>query len=464
MLFVGGLGVRWAARHLGIVGAGRARRGGRVPAVAVRAAVPVTHLGDAAAVGRARLARRADRSLAARRASWRRRRAVRARRRHRRRAERDGNGDDRAGARAVAAARGVAAARSRGVAPSRLLPASVACASRCRCGGSRCWSCRAATAPMCSPTPRRWRPSRSRRRAPRRCAAWATGCSTSATRSASRRRRPRLHGVGTVRGHQLRCSPGLASPGSRSPGCRARRFAALLVFVGIVLAVGVHPIDDPSPLMSPFAESSRSSLVLALRSSTRALPMAVSASRSARVRSSPPSRAGSSRHQWLAGAAVTALAAAQPARAVDGGFVDAALARDQDPPAAWTAAAADLDALPTGFRVMQLPGAEFGAFRWGYTVDPPLPGLTERPFVTRDLLPLGSARSDGPAVRARRPLPDGHRRAGVDRAHCPTVRRRHDLGTERHPVRPLPHPPAGAHRVVVHHRRGGRARRPDHVR
>ena len=27
---------------------------------------------------------------------------------------------------------------------------------------------------------------------------------------------------------------------------------------------------------------------------------------------------------------------------------------------------------------MQLPGAEFGAYRWGYTVDPPLPGLTEQ--------------------------------------------------------------------------------------
>ena len=42
-------------------------------------------------------------------------------------------------------------------------------------------------------------------------------------------------------------------------------------------------------------------------------------------------------------------------------------------------------------RVLQLPGAEFGAFRWGYTVDQPLPGLTDKPLITRDLLPLGSA-------------------------------------------------------------------------
>ena len=71
-------------------------------------------------------------------------------------------------------------------------------------------------------------------------------------------------------------------------------------------------------------------------------------------------------------------------------LVDPALERDEDPPAAWTEAAAALDEAPEGFRVMQLPGAEFGAFTWGYTVDPPLPGLSDRPLVTRDLLPLGS--------------------------------------------------------------------------
>ncbi len=42
-------------------------------------------------------------------------------------------------------------------------------------------------------------------------------------------------------------------------------------------------------------------------------------------------------------------------------------------------------------RVLQLPGAEFGAFDWGYTVDQPLVSATTRPLVTRDLLPLGSA-------------------------------------------------------------------------
>ena len=49
ILFVAGLGVRWLARLLGIVGRGRGGRGGGVPAVAVRAAVPLADLADAAA-------------------------------------------------------------------------------------------------------------------------------------------------------------------------------------------------------------------------------------------------------------------------------------------------------------------------------------------------------------------------------------------------------------------------------
>ena len=170
----------------------------------------------------------------------------------------------------------------------------------------------------------------------------------------------------------------------------SRRYAALLVFVGVVLAVGVHPIDNPSPLMSPFAGNSRSSLALALRSSTRALPLStlgIALGAGAFV-----TALGSTRFRvrhivpWLAGV----LAVANLPVLFNGGLVDANLVRDENPPAAWSQAAAALDAAPAGYRVFELPGTEFGAFRWGYTVDPPLPGLTTKPLVTRDLLPLGS--------------------------------------------------------------------------
>lgn len=173
-----------------------------------------------------------------------------------------------------------------------------------------------------------------------------------------------------------------------------RRFAALLVGAGIVLGVGVHPIDDPSPLMSLLVGDGEGGLALALRSSTRAVPvlligLALGAAHvvtAVRV----PGRIDPRRLRLATAGAIAAVAVVALPALRNGGFVDEALERDQDPPAAWLAAAADLDDRPEGYRVLQVPGTEFGAFQWGYTVDQPLPALTERPLITRDLLPLGS--------------------------------------------------------------------------
>ncbi len=179
-----------------------------------------------------------------------------------------------------------------------------------------------------------------------------------------------------------------------------RRYAALLIGVGTILAVGVHPIDDPSPVMSVLLGDGEGGLALALRSSTRAVPvlvlglalgaaMAVGTLRGVRL------HLRFTDHRIRADGAlavvVAILAVANLPALRTGGFVDPALERDADPPASWLDAAAYLDELPDGYRVLQVPGTEFGAYRWGYTVDQPLPALTERPLVTRDLLPLGSA-------------------------------------------------------------------------
>lgn len=170
-----------------------------------------------------------------------------------------------------------------------------------------------------------------------------------------------------------------------------RRFAALLILAGIVLAVGVHPIADASPLMSPLAENSRSALSLAIRSSTRALP--VSNLGLALAIGALVTAVGATRFRLrsLAPLLVVLIAVANLPVLLNGGFVDRALERDESPPTAWLEASAHLDNTSSEYRVLQLPGSEFGAFRWGYTVDPPLPGLTTKPLVTRDLLPLGSA-------------------------------------------------------------------------
>ena len=162
-----------------------------------------------------------------------------------------------------------------------------------------------------------------------------------------------------------------------------------------MLGVGVHPIDDPSPLMDLLLGDGTSGAALALRSSTRAVPLLVlglALGAGALADALAPLRlAGRVSWRPLAVAAVGLLAVANLPVLTGHRLVDPAIDRDQDPPAAWSAAAAALDAADTGGRVLQLPGQEFGAFRWGYTVDPPLPGMTDRPLVTRDLLPLGSA-------------------------------------------------------------------------
>ena len=174
-----------------------------------------------------------------------------------------------------------------------------------------------------------------------------------------------------------------------------RQFAVALVVTGVVLGVGVHPIDDPSPLMDLLLGDGTSGAALALRSSTRAVPMlmlGLALGAGVLVDALGPLRI-SSRVSWrpVALAGVGLLALANLPVLTGHRLVDPAIDRDEYPPAAWLDATAALDADPDGGRVLQLPGQEFGAFRWGYTVDPPLPGLTDRPLVTRDLLPLGSA-------------------------------------------------------------------------
>jgi arabinofuranan 3-O-arabinosyltransferase len=175
---------------------------------------------------------------------------------------------------------------------------------------------------------------------------------------------------------------------------RHRSYAIALIVSGVILGVGVHSIDDPSPFIDIIIGDTASGAALALRSSTRAVPvlmLGLALGIGMLVDALAPVRLGSQLSlRPLAVAAVALIAVANLPALTGRRLVDPALDRDEDPPAAWADAAAALDDAPGGYRVLQLPGAEFGAFRWGYTVDPPLPGLTDRPLVTRDLLPLGS--------------------------------------------------------------------------
>lgn len=177
-----------------------------------------------------------------------------------------------------------------------------------------------------------------------------------------------------------------------------RQFAAVLTAVGMLLAVGVHPVDGSSPLMRLVTGDSEGGLALALRSSTRAVPLVVlglALGTAALVERASTARLG---RRWpvqlsprrLAAGSVALLAVANMPSIWSANLVDPAIDRESELPTAWTDAAESLDTA-ADTRVLQLPGAEFGAFDWGYTSDQPVVSATDLPVVTRDLLPLGSA-------------------------------------------------------------------------
>ncbi len=91
-----------------------------------------------------------------------------------------------------------------------------------------------------------------------------------------------------------------------------------------------------------------------------------------------------------------------------GQMVDRNLRRDEDIPDHWQEAADFLDSRDDGTRVLELPGTDFAAYRWGNTVDPITPGLIDRPYAARELIPLGTPVSANLMNAIDRPLQEGN--------------------------------------------------------
>lgn len=178
---------------------------------------------------------------------------------------------------------------------------------------------------------------------------------------------------------------------------RHRAFFVLVMVVGFVIAVGAHPYDDPSVLgglFKDFAESS--SFGLALRSTARAVPLvALGVAVLLGVGVNAVATWARGRRVPVVGVVVAGLVIVLAIvnlpslwqREIFGANLD----RDEDVPSYWSAAVAELDARDDGTRVLEIPGADFASYRWGNTVDPITPGLMDRPYVARELVPWGSA-------------------------------------------------------------------------
>ena len=167
-----------------------------------------------------------------------------------------------------------------------------------------------------------------------------------------------------------------------------RRWVTSLWLIGVVVAVGAH--GDSWFSRQLLSGNARSTLLLAFRSSTRAVPLILLAGCLAvavaltEVSTRRPSVA------MPVALGIGVLAVLQLPAIWNGTLVDRQLRRPEQVPVPWVDAANALEQRGAKTRVLELPGQEFSAFRWGTTTDQLLPGLMTRPTLTRDLLPLGS--------------------------------------------------------------------------
>ena len=180
---------------------------------------------------------------------------------------------------------------------------------------------------------------------------------------------------------------------------RHRIYFAALVVVGVVIAVGAHPYDSPTPVGAAFKHLSQGSTVaFALRSTGRAVPIVIlgfAGLLGAGTTAAVDRLRARERRRWAIAIPVLLgllLLVNLPALWT-GSFYGDNLQRPEALPQYWKDAAAYLDAQGNDTRVLELPGSDFGSYRWGQTVDPITPGIMDRPYVARELIPYGSAAS-----------------------------------------------------------------------
>lgn len=172
---------------------------------------------------------------------------------------------------------------------------------------------------------------------------------------------------------------------------RERVYFLLLLLIGMILAVGGHPWDDgAAPVPAAFRFFLESDAGLSMRSLPRAAPLVMLA---LAVFSASLVEAIGERRPTLVrpvAAGVMVLAVLNLSPLLTGRMVDHNLDRAEDIPGWWDEAARLLDERDDGTRVLELPGSDFASYRWGNTVDPVLPGLMDRPYVARELIPYGT--------------------------------------------------------------------------
>jgi hypothetical protein len=172
---------------------------------------------------------------------------------------------------------------------------------------------------------------------------------------------------------------------------RHRAYFVLLLAVGTLIAVGAWPYADPSPYGALFKVFNETSAGLALRNTPRAVPLIVLAL--AGLLAAAVSALAARRREVLAAGVVIALALLAFLPVWRYGYLSGGVERDEELPDYWTRAATAIDRRGDETRVLEVPGSAFAAYRWGDTIEPITPGITDRPYVAREVLPSGAPQS-----------------------------------------------------------------------
>ncbi len=227
-----------------------------------------------------------------------------------------------------------------------------------------------------------------------------------------------------------------------------RAAALVLLLVGLAVSVGAAPLGDSSLYGSVFEWwATNSTAGMALRSTPRAAPLVVlalafglgAASEWARRRLAD--RPSGQRRSFAAPAIAIALVIVQVGPWFSGAVLTSSLLRDETLPdhqlalAAWLNETVD-DPDDPGGRVYEMPAADFAYYRWGGTVDPVLPGIIDRPYLARELVPQGGMATIDLLDAMERRIPEGWfepegLRAFAELFAVETLTLRNDLEHER---------------------------------
>jgi arabinofuranan 3-O-arabinosyltransferase len=185
-------------------------------------------------------------------------------------------------------------------------------------------------------------------------------------------------------------TPVLALFGGVMARWRERAYFALLVFAGVFISVGAYPWGHPPATGALWKRLLLSDAGLALRSTPRAVPLSALGLAVLLGAGFAAIARWSARAARPLGAGLLVLCALGQLPLFTARMVASNLERPEDIPSYWTQMAAHLDAAPHDRRILEIPGTDFASYRWGNTVDPITPGLVDRPYVARELIPYGS--------------------------------------------------------------------------